>query len=952
MLPTSGWSLKLPRAIFLVLLLQIQLVFGLVNTKVGDPQIRCIDKERQALVSLFQSSSSNWLPWLTEEDCCKWEGVHCSNQTNHVIAIHIPPQQVIGYSLAQGAINRSLIELQQLESLNLSSNYIRQIPPFLGFLGNLRYLDLSNTDVSGAIPTELGNLFNIKYLDLSGNSYAQVQNLKWLSNLSSLEYLDLSLLNLSKSHDWLQTINGLPKLRTLRLGGCVLPAPTVSSLSHTSYSNSQPILEEIDLHGNYLTSSIFPWLFSHSSTKIFYLNVSNNQLNGVIPEAFGNMNLLQFLDLSNNQLEGGIPKSFGNLCSLRELYLMGNRISGQLDTFIETLSKCSRNSSVSLSPSSNETMELFLNSTRLSLKVLDLGNNYLSGTVPEVIGNFTELEVFHVGENSLKGVISESHFSKLSKLRYLDLSSNSLLLNFTDDWVPPFQLDTIKASSLNLGRRFPKWIQTQNNYSELDISNASISGTIPTWLWTLLSSKSCRINLSHNQLSGRLPNLSIDLPSLPELNLSSNQLEGPIPSFLSNVKSLDLSNNNLSGPISFLCTGRSLPEITFVDLSNNQLSGELPDCWGLFRYLVILDVANNNLSGKIPASMGALGNIQALQLRNNKFFGELPASWFCPKLQVLDLGGNEISGPVPEWIGDGFPDFLIVLSLRSNNFSGSIPSKLCHLAYIQLFDLSGNNISGEIPKCLNNLTALTERSQKPNMTIRIPYTSGLGSEGVYKSTFDAESSVNWQRKVYEYKNILGLLKCIDLSNNALAGQIPEEITHLAGLVSLNLSWNSLTGQIPRDIGDLKELTTLDLSRNRLYGQIPPSLSQIDFLALLNLSNNNLTGRIPKGTQLGLDAAFYAGNPGLCGFPLEECEAPEPEGSTRNEQGDEEDSFITQGFYFSTGLGYAVGIWVVIGTLIFSDSWRFKYLKFLSDIYDWLYVMILLNKAKLERMLKT
>ena len=132
-------------------------------------------------------------------------------------------------------------------------------------------------------------------------------------------------------------------------------------------------------------------------------------------------------------------------------------------------------------------------------KFFDPSNNCLNGTIPEVIGSLSEPETFNI-RNSLKGVITEAHFSNLSKLKFLDLSFNSFLLNFHPDWIPPFQLHTIRLSSLNF---------TQKDYSELDISSASISGTIPTWLWHGLSSKSCRINLSRNQLSGKLQNLSV-----------------------------------------------------------------------------------------------------------------------------------------------------------------------------------------------------------------------------------------------------------------------------------------------------------------------------------------------------------------------------------------------------------------------------------------------------------
>ena len=71
----------------------------------------------------------------------------------------------------------------------------------------------------------------------------------------------------------------------------------------------------------------------------------------------------------------------------------------------------------------------------------------------------------------------------------------------------------------------------------------------------------------------------------------------------------------------------------------------------------------------------------------------------------------------------------------------------------------------------------------------------------------------WKGEEYEYKNILGLLKSIDLSSNNLTGHIPREIVELVGLVSLNLSRNCLTGQITSEIDMLQSLDFLNLSKN-------------------------------------------------------------------------------------------------------------------------------------------
>ena len=142
------------------------------------------------------------------------------------------------------------------------------------------------------------------------------------------------------------------------------------------------------------------------------------------------------------------------------------------------------------------------------------------------------------------------------------------------------------------------------------------------------------------------------------------------------------------------------------------------------------------------------------------------------------------------WLGISHPN-LVVLILRSNHFYGAIPSHLCHLAHLQILDLALNQISGSMPKRLNNLTALTQKGS-PNATITHYYTTWVSSYMFYMLYAD-HMFFMWKGKEHEYKNILRLLKSIDLSSNNLIGRILGEIVELVGLVSLNLSRNRLTG---------------------------------------------------------------------------------------------------------------------------------------------------------------
>ncbi|KAM3729861.1 hypothetical protein ACB098_12G042900 [Castanea mollissima] len=906
----GGRSLKLLCA-FLTLFLHLKPALGFTSSVEND-SVKCIEKERQALLEFKKGIFQDDMGWLSswgsedEKNCCNWKGVYCNNQTSHVIDLLLN-----SYGL-RGMISPSLLELPYLTFLDLSYNDFNQshIPKFIGSLGNLKYLDLSRANFSGPIPHQLGNLSLLQNLDLHHNDLKIVENLEWLSRLSLIENLDLTSTNLSVANDWLEVVSRLPKLSQLILESCDLPPVTdLSSLPHVNFSES---LTVIDLSTNHVTQSIFPWFFNYS-TSLVLIELSDNQLGGSIPDASGNMNSLHILSLYENQLEGGIPKFFGNMCALQTLRTENNKLSGQLAELIHNLSGC----------------------VQYSLTTLLLDGNQLKGSVPKSIGNLSALQILHLGFNLLEGEISEQHFSNLSKLVELSLSHNSLTLRFSNDWVPPFQLVRLDLAFCNLGPDFPEWVSTQN-IGYLDISHNRISDTIPSWFWYKFASSS--INLSYNQIRGMLPNEPLNI--LYILNLSNNKFSG-------------ILNN-------FLCFS-SVQSLIYLDLSNNQLSEGLDVCFGQLPALRVLNLANNNLSGQIPDSMGSLIELKVLDLSNNSFLGELPLSLQnCRELSFINLRDNSFSGKLPAWMGESLLS-LIILDLHSNKFHGCIPLQLCRLAHIQFFDLSQNNISGNIPRCLYNLTAMAFKNIN-NMSTLIAI--GVYIDGT-QVTFDVipggssnyvfNTIVSWKGQSYVYGKNFGEMRSIDLSSNKLIGEIPAEIFNLTELKTLNLAENMLTGLIPKEIGRLKQIESLDLSRNQLFGSIPASIVDLNFLSFLNLSYNKLSGRIPIGTQIQItNPSGFIGNLALCGPPLTpKCpgdvgpNVESPKSSSKNNQEDE-DEFL-KCLYIGMGLGFMVGFWGVCGSLMLNRSWRHLYFRMISNSNDWLYVTMIVNVARLQRM---
>ena len=149
------------------------------------------------------------------------------------------------------------------------------------------------------------------------------------------------------------------------------------------------------------------------------------------------------------------------------------------------------------------------------------------------------------------------------------------------------------------------------------------------------------LNLSSNNISGKVPDLSSNFAKYSEIDLSSNNFYGPIPNVPSTLFSLNISRNKFSGGISFVC---QIVDgfLSFLDLSHNSLIGQLPDCLWRFKGLQVLNLGHNNLFGRIPPSVGSLIQLQVLYLFKNNFSGELPLSLKnCTGLISLNLRANK-----------------------------------------------------------------------------------------------------------------------------------------------------------------------------------------------------------------------------------------------------------------------------------------------------------------------
>ncbi|KAM3394121.1 hypothetical protein P3S68_003123 [Capsicum galapagoense] len=446
----------------------------------------------------------NWSPAIY---VCHWVRVTCGSRYQRVKFMNLSNMALM-----------EMARLRRLKFLDLSVNNFRgKVPSWFGFLHQLQVLNLGNNSFTeGSIPPSISNASRLETLELSNNSL-QGNIPEGIGNLHNMNWL-------SNQYDQLMGSIPFTIFNISRIEFIAFTGNSLSGSPPNGLCNGLPILKGLylwtnTLHGHMPTSEI-PKEISNL-IELEELNLQNKRFSGPLPmETFNISGNLTYLDISFNPLNDMLPASTGNLStSLRTFFAISCKTQGRIPDEVGNLSSL---------------LDLRLSGNNLHLGDIYLGQNQLSGSLPNCLGNITSLRKIHLVSNKLSSNIPPN-LGNLQDLVDLDLSSNKMV-----GFLPP-EIGNLKAVTL--------------------------------------------IDLSVNQFSNGIPREIGGLQNLEYLSLRHNKLQGPIPDSMSNMiglEFLDLSHNNISVniPKSF----EKLQNLKYFNISINKLYGEIPS-GGPFRNL-------------------------------------------------------------------------------------------------------------------------------------------------------------------------------------------------------------------------------------------------------------------------------------------------------------------------------------------------------------------------------
>ncbi len=571
--------------------------------------------------------------------------------------------------------------------------------------------------------------------------------------------------------------------------------------------------------------------------RVTSLGLKKNLLSGSLANSIGSLSSLQVLELDTNTISGPIPAQMSRLSQLKILTINDNQLAGQIPGSLSALT---------------------------GLQALELGSNSLTGPIPASLGGLTSLTTLLLNRNQLAGSIPNG-LSTLVALKNLFLDRNQLTGSVPAWIVNLTQLVDLDLSHNQLTGGIPANVGNLVNLEGLALASNPLGGTIPGSLSAL--TKLENLDLSNNGLTGSFPTSITAMTDLVSIDISTNQLSGPLPNNFDRLGKLfiiDFSDNQFTGPLPSSLGHR--PFLFALSLGRNQFTGSIPSSYGLVIIPLIFDLANNQLSGCLPRSLTNLCSTIFTTIENNPGLpngGDLDAfcetqagacsacaltittqpsapSAICARGIVTLTVSATGSGPITyQWFRNG-----TALS-NGGNFTG------VNSASLTIVDIQANNQDYYYAIVSNDCNTLI--SDAIGLTITQPTHPDYNA---LADLFYSTNGMDWTNRSgwltscdpcggwFGVECLQNRVQALSMSNNRLAGTIPDSFSALSSLSGVYLAINQLTGSIPAGFGKLTNLTLIQLNNNQLSGSIPSSFSALLNLEYLSIFGNNLSGSMP------------------------------------------------------------------------------------------------------------
>lgn len=584
-------------------------------------------------------------------------------------------------------------------------------------------------------------------------------------------------------------------------------------------------------------------------------------LQGHIPDSFGDMTSITFMELSYNSLSGTLPSSIGGLTNLQQIRVRYNSLSGSLPEGLADVSGllaifADYNSFTGSIPQS------YGNFRDMILLLFD--NNQLTGTIPSTIGldgSYINCQYFRLQTNRLTGTLPAG-VNVMSKLLQLDVGANVLSgpLNGAFTALPNLQAGWFRDNHFT--GPFPDFITTATSLLHLSLGVCSLTGALPAFEGADFPSL-VYFDIEDNSFTGSLPEGLFDaIPKVVDLKLELNAFDGTLPPSFSKLQSVTrfmIDYNRITGTF----PSQIMKSIVVLNIQHGYFSGTIP--FQFFNATAMVDcIADFNLfTGSVPTSIGLATNMKSLTLMGNQLSGTIPVeiSNLVALKQIL-IYHNKLTGTLPEELGS--MTSLTNFRAHNNRFTGTLPQSLTKLTSLNDIELSYNCLTGTIPNLIERISNLASIGLSNNL-MKGTLPSGFGKLSSLQDVALHGNSFTGSLHGVFNTSVNSKLKIIDISENEFTGTIPENIFESPAIESFIVIKNCMISAIPATVCSASTLKSLVLdgissaeicnrrflagtetafvAKTGIFGTIPRCLFSLPALETLHVAGNAIEDSI-------------------------------------------------------------------------------------------------------------